>query len=503
MDHEGGCEMSNSESPVNPLVDPPTAQTDPLRWGESFRNASQRMLDNDQLRANLRRATTTIRNKRAARVEESPDWEDLRLNAEAVKRYSLNHLPELLEQLEEQVKNHGGSVHWAKDADEANRIITQLIRQQNVTEVVKVKSMLTQEIGLNEYLEEQGISAWETDLAELIVQLGEDRPSHIVVPAIHRNRSEIKALFAQGMDSSEQPSSDDPQQLVEAARRHLRELFLRAKVAVSGANLMVAETGQLAIFESEGNGRMCLTLPETLISVVGIEKVIPTMRDAESITQLLPRSATGERMNPYTSWWNGIVPGDGPQEFHLVLVDNGRSSVLADPVGRQALGCIRCGACMNVCPVYELIGGHAYQSVYPGPIGAVLTPQLVGAASEKGSVSSLPFASTLCGACFEVCPVRIDIPSILVDLRQRVNSAKPRPDGWSAAMKAATIPLGSGLGMRTAEIMLPPGRILAGKDRRLQHLPWPVSAWTDSRDVPAPPEQSFRQWMRKHGKEGK
>ena len=266
-------------------------------------------------------------------------------------------------------------MHWARDATEANEIVTRLVRATGAREVVKVKSMATQEIGLNEALAEAGIAAFETDLAELIVQLGHDQPSHILVPAIHRNRAEIREIFLREMADVDPDLTDDPAVLAEAARRHLRQKFLSAKVAISGANFAVAETGTLAVVESEGNGRMCLTLPRTLITVMGIEKLVPTWRDLEVFLQLLPRSSTGERMNPYTSMWTGATEG---QDFHLVLLDNGRTATLADRAGRAALRCIRCSACLNVCPVYERTGGHAYGSVYPGPIGAVLSPQLTG-----------------------------------------------------------------------------------------------------------------------------
>src|SRR4051794_16955084 len=322
-------------------------------------------------------------------------------------------LDEHLIALEEQVTARGGTVHWARDATEANDIVTRLVQATGANEVVKVKSMATQEIGLNEALEAAGIAAHETDLAELIVQLGEDSPSHILVPAIHKNRAEIREIFLRTMPGVDPSLTDDPRRLAMAARAHLRERFLRARVAISGANFAVAETGTLAVVESEGNGRMCLTLPETLITVMGIEKLVPTWRDLEVFLQLLPRSSTGERMNPYTSLWAGVTPGDGPQQFHLVLLDNGRTATLADEVGREALHCIRCSACLNVCPVYERTGGHAYGSGYPGPIGAGLSPPLTGG----GDNASLPYASSLCGACYEVCPVAIDIPSILVHLR--------------------------------------------------------------------------------------
>ncbi len=404
----------------------------------------------------------------------------------------------------------GGTVHWAVDADEANRIVTELVRATGEREVVKVKSMATQEIGLNEALEAAGIAAYETDLAELIVQLGHDRPSHILVPAIHRNRAEIRDIFRAEMGRWGRPApdvlGDDPRELAEAARLHLREKFLRAKVAVSGANFMVAETGTMVVFESEGNGRMCLTLPETLISVVGIEKVVPTFRDLEIFLQTLPRSSTAERMNPYTTMWTGLGPsrgadGDGPSAFHLVLLDNGRTDTLADETGRQALRCIRCSACLNVCPVYERAGGHAYGSVYPGPIGAVLSPQLRGTDSDIDA--SLPFASTLCGACYEVCPVAIDIPEILVHLRERVAQGGPATrDGIRVRIRPAHGHTAERAAMRAARLLLDrPGALRAGerllaRARRLapRRLPGPGRAWTDTRELPSVPAESFRDW---------
>ncbi|MFJ8624971.1 LutB/LldF family L-lactate oxidation iron-sulfur protein [Kitasatospora sp. NPDC093550] len=450
-----------------------------------------------QLRANLKRATTTIRDKRLAVASELDDWEELRAAAEAVKKRTARHLDRYLVALEESVTAAGGTVHWASDAAEANRIVTELVRATGESEVVKVKSMATQEIGLNEHLAEAGITAYETDLAELIVQLGDDRPSHILVPAIHRNRTEIRALFAAEMGRWGEPApeglTDEPAELAEAARRHLREKFLGARVAVSGANFACADTGTVVVVESEGNGRMCLTLPETLITVMGIEKVVPTWSDLEVFLQLLPRSSTGERMNPYTSTWTGTTEGDGPRDFHLVLLDNGRTDTLADTVGRQALACIRCSACLNVCPVFERTGGHAYGSVYPGPIGAVLTPQLVGV----DRAADLPFASTLCGACYDACPVKIDIPRLLVHLRAKAVEAK-KPRAEALAMKAAAAVLDSprllGAAQKAAALG---GRALA-RGGRIGRLPGPLHRWSDSRDTPAPPAESFRSWWRRN-----
>ncbi len=333
------------------------------------------------------------------------------------------------------------------------------------------------------------------------MQLAGDKSSHILVPAIHRNRAEIRDIFARHLPGADD-LSDEPRALAMAARAYLRAKFLSARVAVSGANFGVAETGTLAVVESEGNGRMCLTLPQTLITVMGIEKVVPRFSDLEVFMQLLPRSSTAERMNPYTSMWTGVHPGDGPQDFHLVLLDNGRTRVLGDPVGRAALHCIRCSACLNVCPVYERTGGHAYGSVYPGPIGAILSPQLTGIRGRDDPNASLPFASSLCGACSDACPVRIDIPSILVYLRAaQVDSQRGGlPDGQDAAMRVAAWAMRSPRRFALAEKALSAARLVAGADQRITALPWPVSKWTAARDIPAPPAETFRQWWsRTHG----
>lgn len=383
-----------------------------------FEETARVSLADAQLRHNMGKATRTIREKRAAAVEELPDWQELREAGRALKERTMRHLDEYLLQLEESVQEAGGHVHWARDAGEANRIVAGIAKDHNAREVVKVKSIATDETKLNEFLEQEGIEAYETDLAELIIQLAGEVSSHILVPAIHKNRAEIREIFLRELGVED--LSDDPADLTEAARLYLREKFLNAKVGVSGANFAVAETGTVCVVESEGNGRMCVTLPPVLVTLMGIEKVIPAWRDFEVFMQTLPRSSTAERMNPYTSFWTGVSEDDGPEEFHLVLMDNGRTDVLADEVGRQSLYCIRCSACLNSCPVYERTGGHAYNSVYPGPIGAILTPQLVGI-GDPGS-DSLPYASSLCGACYEVCPVKINIPEVLIHLRGKVVS---------------------------------------------------------------------------------
>jgi L-lactate dehydrogenase complex protein LldF len=454
---------------------------------DGFAAAAHLALGNAQLRRNLRTATHTIRDKRARVVAEVEDWEELREAGRSIKERTMRHLDVHLETLERSVSERGGVVRWARDADEANRIVADLIREAGADEVVKVKSMATDEIGLNDALARDGIAAHETDLAELIVQLADDRPSHILVPAIHRNRSEIRDLFVRTLPGTS-GLSDDPRALADAARRYLRQRFLAARVGISGANFAVAETGTVCVVESEGNGRMCTTLPEVLITVMGIEKVVPRLEDLGVMLRLLPRSSTGERMNPYTSLWTGVAAGDGPQAFHLVLLDNGRTDVLADPVGRQALHCIRCSACLNVCPVYERTGGHAYESTYPGPIGAILTPQL----KALESAATLPWASSLCGACGDVCPVKIEIPRVLVHLRGRITEEKKPAPAERITMKALARVFA---GRRRYEAAQRAARKGAGP---LRAASWfgPLSGWTLSRELPEPPAQTFREWWR-------
>ena len=467
----------------------------------TFEESAKESLDDAQLRRNLGKATQTIRRKRTVAVEEMPDWEELREAGRALKERILRHLDEYLLQLEESVTRAGGKVHWARDADEANRIVAGLAKEHGAEEIVKVKSIATDETKLNEHLEGEGIRAFETDLAELIIQLAGETSSHILVPAIHKNRAEIRELFLKKLGARD--LSDEPSDLAEAARLYLREKFLRAKVGVSGANFAVAETGTVCVVESEGNGRMCTTLPPVLVTLMGIEKVIPAWRDFEVFMQLLPRSSTAERMNPYTSFWTGVSgeAGDGPEEFHLVLLDNGRTDVLADEIGRQTLNCIRCSACLNVCPVYERTGGHAYNSVYPGPIGAILTPQLVGI-GEPGP-DSLPYASSLCGACYEVCPVKINIPEVLIHLRGRVVRNRQDRDGLrqkldpeNVAMKSMSNVFADRERFEKAQRLARLGQWPLARGGTIGRLPGRLAGWTAVRDLKPIPEQTFREWWK-------
>jgi L-lactate dehydrogenase complex protein LldF len=453
-----------------------------------FPVAAREALANVQLRRNVRHATTVIRDKRASVVGEMTDWEELREAAHDIKDHVLRYLDFYLQQFEERCTQAGGRVHWARDADEANRVIVDIIHSHGQSEIIKVKTMTSDETRLNVALEESGISPYETDLADLIIQLGSDRPSHIVVPALHRNRTEIRDIFRRTMHLDQ--LTDQPSELAAAARRFLREKFLRVQVGFSGANFAVADTGSVCVVESEGNGRMCVTLPRLLVTLVGIEKVVPTFRDLEVFLQLLPRSATGERMNPYNSIWTGVTAGDGPDEFHVVLLDNGRTAVLADERSRETLDCIRCGACLNACPVYRQTGGHAYGSIYSGPIGAILTPQLQSMEHSR----SLPYASSLCGACYEVCPVKINIPEILIHLRQRIVERGEAPLGERIAMKAAGFALADAGRLAAVQKLARAAQWPFERDGHLEHLPPPLNAWTKTRDLPATARQSFREW---------
>jgi L-lactate dehydrogenase complex protein LldF len=445
----------------------------------TFTEAARAALGDSQLRHNLRNATTTIRDKRARVVAEVADWEELREVARLIKRDVVANLDRYLGEFEAAVAQAGGVVHWARNGEEAARVVADVARRHGADEVVKVKSLTTDELELNDRLAHAGIAAIETDFAELILQLDGDWSSHILVPAIHRNRSEIRDLFERTIAKGRQ-LTDEPAELAEVARLHLREKFLHAKVGISGANFGIAETGTVAVVESEGNGRMCTTLPPVLVTILGIEKLLPRFADLEVFLQLLPRSSTGERMNPYTSLWTGVTEGDGPQELHVVLVDNGRTNVLRDEVGREALHCIRCSACLNVCPVYARTGGHAYGSVYPGPIGAILTPQL----QDRPEHRALPYASTLCGACYDVCPVKIDIPRILLHLRARTPKAPAERIVLGVLARVFREPRLYRAGQRLAQLAQRPARLAPG----------PLRAWARSREVPVLPRESFRDW---------
>ena len=484
-----------SHAGYHPVLDPALAPP--------FPQAVLPVLRNPQLRKNVAHAIDVIQAKRGRLVAEKTDWQDLRSAGAAIRAHVLENLGAYLEQFEERCTAAGGTVHWAGDAAEARQIILDILHEEKASEVIKIKTMTSAEIQLNPFLEAAGVRTYETDLAEIILQLGDEEPSHIVVPALHVNRSQVREIFSRRMGLKD--LSDDPHALTAAARNYLRQKFLNIPTAISGANFLVAETGAVAVVESEGNGRMCLTLPRTMITLAGIEKVLPRFQDLEVMLQVLARSATGERMNPYTSLWTGVTPGDGPQRFHVVLLDNGRSGILAKKTERQTLRCIRCAACMNSCPVYRQTGGHAYGSVYPGPIGAILTPQLM----QMHHAQSLPYASSLCGACYEVCPVKINIPEVLLELRSQVVNQERRQAGkffdpMYLGLRIANLIFSRAWLFHTAQYFGRIGlKIFTRKDGWIHSLPSVGGKWTQTRDLRGLPAQTFHGWWATRQKEAK
>ena len=479
---------------------------------QDFSRASTLSIDNPQLQRALRRVGAGFDAERLAAVQEvTPQaWEEWREQAQRIKAHTLAHLDYYLELLHDNVVKSGGQVHFARDAAQANDIVAGLARTRQVRVAVKSKSMVSEELDLNPALESSGVRVYETDLGEYIIQMAGETPSHIIAPALHKTKEDVAGLFTENLGL---PPTDDIPTLARAARETLRDRFFEADMGISGANFLIAETGSLAIVSNEGNGRFCTSAPRIHVGIAGMEKVIPSLQDMAVFLRLLPRSATGQRITSYVSLISGPRregDEDGPEEFHLVLVDNGRSRLLADEELREALHCIRCGACLNVCPVYRKVGGHAYGWVYPGPIGAVVTPVLTGLKQAR----DLPYASTLCGACRDACPVKINIPRMLLELRSKL------AEGPDKEQKAAG-KLESFLARGYARLMSGP-RLLALVHRvgrtlqkplqwapfipfskskgMFKRMPVPLlSRWTRSRDFPALPPRTFHEiWRRDH-----
>jgi L-lactate dehydrogenase complex protein LldF len=451
-------------------------------------------LEDIQLQTALDRGTGNADGRRRNVFAELDDPYALRMQGRGAKLRALADLPDLLEQLEANVTANGGHVLWAKDADEANQHILDICRERDLKHGVKSKSMATEEIGLLPFLTANGIKMVETDLGEYIVQVSESHPSHIVMPVMHMTKEEIRDLFMEKLDME---ATDEASEMTAFARRILREEFLSADFGMSGGNFMIAETGTVVIVTNEGNGRLSTGLPPVHIAVVGIEKIVPTWEDFATLVQLLPRSGTGQRMTVYVNMFNGPARADepdGPQEFYLILLDNGRSDIYASEY-TESLACIRCGACLNICPVYREVGGHTYGSVYSGPIGAVITPLLKG----KENAVPLPFASSLCGACREACPVGINIPDMLLKLRHDLQNTQDPI--WQAGIKAWRFgnehPLLFQLGGKAAGLATKALTQTTGKDY-IDALPYPLSGWTDYRDFPPFPQESFHDWWRKN-----
>jgi L-lactate dehydrogenase complex protein LldF len=454
-------------------------------------------LKDSQLRKNLRRAMDILVDKRKTVFPDDDQLATLRAAGNAIKRRALQQLPQLLEQLEANCTRNGIRVHWAEDTAEANGIVLDILRSHDAREIVKGKSMVSEEMHLNHFLEENGVEALETDLGEFIIQLNHETPSHIIVPAIHKNKDEVAQIFRDKIPGT--PYTENVEELTDIARRVLRKRFARARVGLSGVNMAIAESGTLLLVENEGNGRMCTTVPDVHIAVMGLEKVIEKLSDVPTLLRLLTGSATGQVITTYV---NMITTPrkegekDGPKEVHLVILDNGRSRILADPELRQTLLCIRCGTCLNHCPVYVRIGGHAYGHVYPGPIGKILTPQMEGL--DRAGV--LATASSLCGACGEVCPVQIPIP----DLIRRLRSEGYRPISGSSVA-------GAGSRKNLAETMVWKGWELVNTSSLLNrvgtrvagvlgdHLPkaGPLKKWTCVRSTPRLARKSLHERVRR------
>jgi L-lactate dehydrogenase complex protein LldF len=448
---------------------------------ETFGENAKAALADVQLRGALRNATSLFGKRRLEAARGLNNWEALRDEARAIKDDVLLHLDQYLETFVGNAERRGAVVHWARDAAEANAIICRLALDRGAKTIVKSKSMTTEETHLNPALEAAGMQVVETDLGEYIIQLASETPSHIIAPAIHKTKEQIAELFTSALGM---PPTDDVAQLTSTARATLRDRFAASDVGISGVNFGVAETGTIVIVENEGNIRLTTSLPRVHIAVMGIEKVIPRFADLDVFLKLLPRSGTGQRLTTYQSFITGTkrsTHDEGPDELHVVILDNGRSRMLAHPITRQSLACIRCGACLNACPVYQQIGGHAYGSVYPGPIGAVITPQLMG--FEKAA--QLPYASSLCGACREVCPVKIDIPRLLLHLRAEITAKGSQNKGRRSERLAFKI---------WARVMMSPSlyKMSSVAGRLIQRF-MPISrAWTSGRDLRPIERQSFR-----------
>jgi len=449
-------------------------------------------LNNPHLKTALNRSTIRMSNQRVAAMG-AVDGQLLRDQTRQMKEYVMRHLPDLLEQFESNVKANGGIVHWARDAAEANQIVLELARRTNSQKVVKSKSMATEEIHLNHALEDAGMVVVETDLGEYIIQLAGEPPSHIFAPVVHKRIEDISALFQEKLDM---PPTFDPEVMCAVARQRLRQEFLNADMGISGCNFAIAETGTVCIVTNEGNGRMVSSMPRTYVAVMGLEKIVPTVEDGILQYQALTRSSTGTQTTVYLSMTSGprkMGDTEGPEEFHVIIMDNGRTDMLERGYG-EALMCIRCGACLNVCPVYREIGGHAYGSTYSGPIGAVISPLLPAHITNP---EKLPHASTLCGACRDACPVKIDLPRLLVDLR--ADQVDEGEGTWfdKQAMHSFLFAMRERGRYEQAGKMASLGtNVLSSlSGGNIKFLPPPLSAWTNSRDFPAFAKKSFRdQW---------
>ena len=460
---------------------------------KNFDMKSKETLLDPQIQKNLAGLYGGFHSARIKASSDTADWEELQTKGREIKKHVINHLDQYLELLESNVISSGGNVHFAETAEDATKYVINLARKKGVRTVVKSKSMLSEEMSLNEELIKYGIDPYETDLGEYIVQLAEETPYHIIAPAIHKSRQEVSKLFADKIGTNH---TENIETLTSEARDQLRDKFIQADMGITGGNFLVAETGTLALVSNEGNGRMCTSMPPIHVAIVGMEKIIPSMEDLGTFLRLLIRSATGQWISSYVTMVSGprgSTDIDGPEEFHLVIVDNGRSKMLADPHLREALYCLRCGACLNACPVYRKVGGHSYGWVYPGPIGSIVSPILTGLSDAK----DLPFASSLCGACKEACPVKIDIPRMLLYLRNQLAEGKDYPDQQSVGLGERVVSkfLSSLLSNSKAVGFLLRSANLIATIAPFVRKPFPPS-WTKSRESPTLAKKTFvDQWV--------
>lgn len=461
---------------------------------KEFNRASAAALNDDKIQANLLGLYGGFHQARLDASGATPNWDALQDRGRAIKAHTLENLDFYLQMAEESVKRAGGNVFFAKDSEEATRYVTELALAKGVKTAIKSKSMVSEEMGLNEILEAAGIEAVETDLGEYIIQLAGETPFHIIAPAIHKSREDVSQLFQDKLDAPRYTNIDD---LGREARNQLRRKFIAADMGITGANFIVAETGTLVLVTNEGNGRMCTSMPRIHVAITGMEKVVPSLEDMGIMLRLLIRSATGQRISSYATAVTGprlSDDEDGPEEFHLVIVDNGRSRLLADPELREALYCLRCGACLNACPVYRKVGGHSYGWVYPGPIGAVVTPALTNMSDAK----DLPYASSLCGACKEACPVKINIPRMLLYLRRQLAEGDTYPQHKTSTLGERLAVKGLRLaasGEFTIGVANSIGRLLAGQMRKASQnakRASPITAWARYRSLPTLAKRPFR-----------
>lgn len=466
-----------------------------------FKDNVKDNLEKEFMRGAVSSAQNHLHAKRLVAVDTLGDWEEWRNHGQEIRQHVLNHLDFYLNELAENVEKAGGHVHFAADAEDANRYIREVVRKKEAKKIVKSKSMVTEEISLNEMLEEEGCQVLETDLGEYILQLEGDKPSHIVAPSLHKNKDQIKEVFVEKLGYDEQKTSN-ASELTDYVRSILREEFLTADLGITGCNFGVADSGSVCLVTNEGNAGLVTTIPKTHIAVMGMERLVPSMKELEVLVNMLARSAVGQKLTSYVNILTGPKRPedvDGPEEFHLVIVDNGRSNILGGDF-QEVLQCIRCAACVNTCPVYRHIGGHSYNSIYSGPIGAVLTPLLAGYDDYK----ELPYASSLCGACTDACPVKIPLHELLLKHRQVIVEKEGKaPIAETAMMKMFEIGASSSplyrFGTKIATKVVKP----FAKDDKFTKGPGPLKEWTAVRDFPAPKGERFRDWFDQHEKGGK